>query len=220
MALDRFLWPERDHVTVGELSEWFPRYLYLPRVKDRETIVEAVRDGGSVLITDDTFATAEDYDEASGRYLGLRLGEGGPSAIDNHTCLVKVDVARKQMEEDTKGTPGPGADPGTGPGAEPGAGPGEGPGAAAGEGPGAVSVPTKPTAFVGSVKINGGRVGRDAARIADEVLAHLAALPGAEVNVTLEVQVRVSQGVGDDVVRIVSENANALNFDHASFERE
>ena len=24
MTLDRFLWTERDHVTVGELAEWFP----------------------------------------------------------------------------------------------------------------------------------------------------------------------------------------------------
>ena len=74
MALDRFLWSERDHVTVGELTEWFPRYLYLPRLKDRETILEAVRDGASVLLIEDTFATAEDYDEAAGRYLGLRVG--------------------------------------------------------------------------------------------------------------------------------------------------
>ena len=97
LAPDRFLWSERDHVTVGELSEWFPRYLYLPRLKDRETILEAVRDGASVLLIEDTFATAEDYDDATGRYLGLRVGGGAPSAIDNRTCLVKVDVARKQV---------------------------------------------------------------------------------------------------------------------------
>ena len=78
----------------------------------------------------------------------------------------------------------------------------------------------RPTTFVGSVKIDGARVGRDAARIADEVLAHLAALPGAEMDVTLEVHARVAQGIADDVVRTVSENANALRFDHASFERE
>jgi hypothetical protein len=47
---------------------------------------------------------------------------------------------------------------------------------------------------------------------------YLAALPGAEVDVTLEVHVRVPQGVEDDVVRVVSENAAALKFDHASFE--
>ena len=70
------------------------------------------------------------------------------------------------------------------------------------------------------MKLNGARVGRDAGCIADEMIAHLAALPGATVNVTLEVHVRVGGGVEEDIVRTVSENATALKFDHASFERE
>ena len=40
------------------------------------------------------------------------------------------------------------------------------------------------------------------------------------MSATLEVHVRVPEGVKQDVVRIVSENANALKFEHASFERE
>ena len=80
-------------------------------------------------------------------------------------------------------------------------------------------VHAKPTAFVGSVKL-GQVVGRDAARIADEVIAHLAALPGAEVKVSLEIRVRVPQGVSEKVVRDVSENATTLKFDHASFEKD
>ncbi len=50
------------------------------------------------------------------------------------------------------------------------------------------------------------------------MLAHLAALPGSKVDVTLEIHVEVPDGVEDDVVRIVSENATALKFDHAGFE--
>lgn len=42
----------------------------------------------------------------------------------------------------------------------------------------------------------------------------------AEVEVTLEVHVQVGEGVEEDVVRIVSENAMALKFDHASFEAD
>lgn len=45
-------------------------------------------------------------------------------------------------------------------------------------------------------------------------------VPGATAAVTLEVQVRVREGVEEDVVRTVSENATALKFDHASFEKE
>ena len=209
MTLDRFLWSEGDHVTVGELTEWCPRYLYLPRLRDRETIIEAVREGASVLLIQDTFATAEDYDEAAGRYLGLRVGGGAPSAIDNRTCLVKMDVARKQVAEDTRKTGDDGttdADNGTDTGGDD-----------ADNGADRKKERTKPTAFVGSVRL-GQVVGRDAARVADEVIAHLAALPGADVEVSLEITVRTPQGVSEEVVRIVSENANALKFDHASFE--
>lgn len=45
-------------------------------------------------------------------------------------------------------------------------------------------------------------------------------LPGATVDVTLEVHVRVGEGGSEDVIRIVSENATALKFDHASFEKD
>jgi len=40
------------------------------------------------------------------------------------------------------------------------------------------------------------------------------------LNVTLEVQVEVRDGVSEDVVRTVSENANALKFDQAAFEKD
>ncbi len=98
MTLDKYLWKERDHVTLKELAEWFPRYLYLPRIRDREVLVAAIQDGGKTLTVGDTFATAEAYDEASKRYLGLRIGGGAPSVIGSATCVVKPDVARKQRD--------------------------------------------------------------------------------------------------------------------------
>ena len=61
---------------------------------------------------------------------------------------------------------------------------------------------------------------RSPSRIADQVIAHLVALPGATVEAILEVQVKVSDGVEDDVVRAVTENATALKFDPASFVKD
>jgi hypothetical protein len=56
---------------------------------------------------------------------------------------------------------------------------------------GPVGAPTSPAAqlkrFHGSVTLDPTRVGRDASRIADEVIAHLSGLVGAKVTVTLEV---------------------------------
>jgi hypothetical protein len=177
-----------------------------------------MQDGAFALITDDTFATAEAYDEDQGRYLGLKVGGGGPSAPDNNTCIVKVDVGRRQQEEDAKQGPIPPVGPAPHP-----QGGGEPPGPVEPVGPEPTPppvTPTKPSIFVGSVKLSGARVGRDAGRIADEVLSHLTALSGAQASVTMEIEIKVPNGVDDDIVRIVSENANSLKFTHASFEKE
>jgi hypothetical protein len=74
--------------------------------------------------------------------------------------------------------------------------------------------------FIGSVRLDGARLGRDAGRVAEEVLQHLSTLPGAEVEVRLEVMVRVPCGVPDDVIRTVNENARTLRFETAAFEAE
>jgi hypothetical protein len=63
-------------------------------------------------------------------------------------------------------------------------------------------------------------VGRDAGRIADEVIAHLAGLVGSRVKVTLEVEAEVPSGVPDAVVRTVTENSRTLKFTSQGFEAE
>ncbi len=64
------------------------------------------------------------------------------------------------------------------------------------------------------------RVGRDASRIAEELIAHLTALPGSEVKVTLDVQASLPSGAPDHVVRTVTENARTLKFEDQGFETE
>jgi hypothetical protein len=61
-------------------------------------------------------------------------------------------------------------------------------------------------------------VGRDAGRIADEVISHLAGLVGADVNVTLEISASVQSGIPEKVVRTVTENCRTLKFGSQGFE--
>jgi hypothetical protein len=63
-------------------------------------------------------------------------------------------------------------------------------------------------------------VGRDAGRIADEVIAHLAGLVGSRVKMTLEVDAEVPSGVPDAVVRTVTENSRTLKLTSQGFEVE
>jgi len=77
-----------------------------------------------------------------------------------------------------------------------------------------------PRRFYGSVQLDPARVGRDASRIADEVIAHLAGQVGADVTVTLEIAVSLPGGASDQVVRTVTENSRTLKFTSHEFESE
>ncbi|MDY0169652.1 MAG: hypothetical protein RBS80_24125, partial [Thermoguttaceae bacterium] len=74
--------------------------------------------------------------------------------------------------------------------------------------------------FHGTATLDGARVGRDASRIADEVISHLSGLIGAKVTVTLEVQAEIPSGAPDHVVRTVTENCRTLKFTSQGFEEE
>ncbi len=211
--LDKYLWTERDHVNVTQLGEWFARYMYLPRVTNRGALEGAVQDGASVLTAEDTFAVAAAYDDAKKRYSGLRVGEGQLAVIDRSTLIVKTEVARAQRERE-KGASWPPGRHGSGEMGKVDA-PAPNEGSAIAVGP---KLP--PNVFIGSVKVDGERVVKETGRVVMEVLEHLSVLPSAEVQVTLEFRVSVPDGVKDDVVRTVSENAKTLKFQTFSFERE
>ena len=54
--------------------------------------------------------------------------------------------------------------------------------------------------------------------IAEEVIAHLAGLVGADVTVSLDIAADVPEGVPENVVRTVSENSRTLKFQSHGFE--
>ena len=109
MDLDKVpLW-RGDHVAIRQLVEDFGRYLYLPRVRDPEVLLGAIRGGFSLLTWEkDSFAYAESYDEGAGRYRGLR---GGQQVLvvdaDSPGLLVKSEIARKQLDAETRPEPTP-----------------------------------------------------------------------------------------------------------------
>lgn len=222
MELDRIpLWRDDRDVALKQLAEHFARYLYLPRLKNSTVLVGAIRDGISLLTWEqDGFAFADSFDEAAGRYRGLRGGQlVGVEDADSPGLLVKPTVARKQLDAE-KTQPASGGASGVGPlGTAAADGGGTAPSGIAG------TAPTKPAAvqpkrFHGTVTLDTTRVGRDASRIADEVIAHLAGLIGANVTVTLEVDAKVPSGAPDNVVRTVTENCRTLKFTSQGFEKE
>ncbi|MBM3465143.1 MAG: ATP-binding protein, partial [Armatimonadetes bacterium] len=214
-----------NHVAIKQVVDDFARYLYLPRIAGSEVLVQAIRDGIALLTwRADTFAYAESHDESAGRYPGLRGGQVVSLSSDSTGVLVKPDVARRQMDAEA-----PAAAAANGASTEAGAGAGPpgtdgastGAAGAAGAPCGAAGPPkAAPRRFYGTVKLDPARVGRDASRIADEVIAHLAGQVGAEVTVTLEIEARLPNGASEQIVRVVTENGRTLKFDSQGFEKE
>ena len=218
MELDRVpLWGG-NHVEIRQLADHFARYLYLPRLAGPEVLIRAIQDGlGLLLWTDESFAYADSFDEATSRYRGLRCGREVPlldPASDG--LLVKPEVAiTQQNAEPAAAATGAGVAETVPTGSA-------GSHAAEGTSPGLTPTPPEQKArrFHGSVSLDATRVGRDASQIADEVIAHLAGLVGAKVTVTLEIEAEIPSGAPDHVVRTVTENSRTLKFSSQGFERE
>ena len=211
MELDRVpLW-RGDHVAIKQLVDDFGRYLYLPRLKDPAVLVEAIRDGlGLLNWPQDSFAYADSCDESANRYRGLKCGQNVAISDSDTGLLVRPEVARKQREAESRPSPTPDPDvtppePGPDPGPEPGPKP---------------PIQVAPKRYHGSVDLDPTRVGRDASRIADEVIAHLNGLVGSTVRVTLEIEADIPSGAPDNVVRTVTENSRTLKFTSQGFEKE
>ena len=199
-----------DHVPVRTLVQDFAQQLYLPRVTRPSVVAKALNSGVAFLTWQmDTFAYAESFDERSGRYLGLRTGELVALEPVNPGLIVKPDVAQRQREVDV-----PPPTPVVGPVDPPGPGPGPDP-------PQPVPAPTLHRRYHGTVHLDPTRVGRDASQIAEEVVAHLVGLAGADVTVTIEIDANLPDGASEQVVRIVTENGRTLKFEAGSgFERD
>jgi hypothetical protein len=220
MELDRVpLW-RGDHVAIRQLAEDFACYLYLPRLKDSSVLIGAIRDGLPLLTWDqDAFAYADSFDEEAQRYRGLRCGTI-VSVVDSDAAglLVRPEVVRRQLDAERAQSRAdePPADPVSGADGARLAGPGADPAEVSAVDPAAL----RPTRFHGTVVLEPTRVGRDAGRIAEEVIAHLSGLVGAMVTVTLEVEAEIPTGAPDHVVRTVTENSRTLKFTSQGFELE
>jgi hypothetical protein len=222
--LDRVpLW-NSTHVGIKQLADYMARYLYLPRLRDEQVLVGAIQEGVASLVwQDETFAYAEGYDEARQRYQGLKCGAQIRVIIDDRSLLVKPSAAIAQLDSDRQAAEneqqrarpiGQGENGSSGPA-------GGGPKAVVPPGGAQAALePPKLSRFHASVQVDPQRLGRDASRIAEEVVQHLTTMLGAEVEIALEIQARLPEGASDKLVRDVTENCRTLKFTDYGFEEE
>ena len=201
-----------NHVALRQLLEDFARYLYLPRLRNAATLMDAVSDGLRLLTwSTDTFAYAEDFNAAENRYLGLRSGQ--QVSLDAEApigLLVKPEIALEQMRREA----------GAAPAATPTGTAAPSPTGVATTTPAEPSAPTRPKRFFGTLRLEPARVGRDAGRAAEEVILHLTGLPEASPEIVLEIQIRVPGGIPEATMRTIIENCRTLKFESFDFESE
>ncbi|URD48439.1 Swt1 family HEPN domain-containing protein [Chroococcidiopsis sp. CCNUC1] len=229
-ALDPYLWRDVNHLDLKKLWKYLAYYLYLPRLRDEKVLLAAVETGVAELLWNENFAYATGWDESKGRYLGLTAGKHINASLSSQCLIVKPEIAQRQFEADraaiaTTQIPQPndlesgeqrnkGVEGQTSREVEEKTGTYD---------PSSVTTPAPtvlPKRFYGSIKLDALRLRRDAGLIADEVIQHFASLVGAEVEITLEVQASIPNGVPDNVARAVTENCRVLKFTTQEFEHE
>lgn len=228
-ALDPYLWRDVNHLDTKKLWEYLANYLYLPRLRDEKVLFSAVELGVQELLLEDNFAYATGWDETKQRYLGLKRCEAINVTLSSQSFIVKPEAAQHQFDDEEKAaaskslitinrvidksgvyktdntkistTNNPISPI-----------------------PEIITVPEPenkaPTRFYGSVKLEALRLQRDIGEIADEVIQHFTSLVGAEVEITLELQVNAPDGVPENVIRTVTENCRVLKFTSQEFEQE
>src|SRR6202035_241967 len=88
-----------NHVGVKQLVDDFAKYLYLPRVKNAQVILDSIEDGASRLTWEqETFAYADYYDSTADRYAGIAVGRRPAVQSNANSVVVKPEVAAAQIE--------------------------------------------------------------------------------------------------------------------------
>jgi predicted AAA+ superfamily ATPase len=195
---------EDGHTTVNELWGAFSRYLYLPRLRDLQVLLETVRAGANTTTWEaEGFGIADSYEAERRRYLGLTV-RGIHAAVTGTTLIVRPAEASRQAAEDgaaisTVDEVGAGDESG---------------------GLGGETELGKLRRFYGSVHLDPGSLSRDFGRVSQEVVSHLSGLVDARVEISIEVRAELDEGFPDEVIRTVTQNARTLKFESQGFEPE
>lgn len=204
-----------DKPTIGAMTFWEDtlRYLYLPRLKSRSVLEQAIIKGAA---SRDFFGTA--YGQTEGKFDGFKLGDANVQ-LDNTLLLIESETA-KQYEADLEAPPAPSDEPEDSGGVIPPYTPK--PPIIIPEPPKGVGHPPAPPAkahtFIGTVEVNAATAKLRLVQIAEEIISLLMSDAQASVTVTLEISADFPNGVADPIKRAVSENATSLGFKNKSWE--
>jgi hypothetical protein len=208
--------PEKSAVGAMLFWEDTQRYLYLPRLKDRTVLAQAIVKGAA---TKDFFGTA--YGQTADGFEGFKFGDANiqlddtllliePEAAKTHEAALAAKAAAAATVAPSGSGPTPTGTPVPLPPTT---------GGTAPAGTGATPAPQpKAKAFYGSAEVNASTAKMRLVQIAEEIIAVLASDPNATVKVSVEISAEYPHGASDQIKRAVSENAGSLNFNTKTWE--
>jgi len=198
---------DKPAVKAADFWEDTLRYLYLPRLKDRDVIAQAIVNGAG---TRDFFGTA--YGEHDGKFDGFKLGDANVQ-FDDTLLLIEPDTANAYeaanrvavsavilVPSSNTPTPEPSGMP------------------LAPHSSTSAPLAARVKSFHGSAAVAPAAAKMRLVQIAEEVIAVLAADPNAEVKLRIEIEATFPNGAQDQTKRAVSENAKTLGFGTAEWE--
>ena len=203
---------DRPTVKAADFWEDTLRYLYLPRLKERGVIAQAIVKGSA---TRDFFGTA--YGEHEGKFDGFKFGDSNVQ-FDDTLLLIEPEAANAyEAANQPAPTPGP-TQPGPVPTGPTSPGPISPAPAPPGPTPPGPTPAPKAKSFHGSATVAPAAAKMRLVQIAEEIIATLAADPNAEVKVRIEIEASFANGAQDQTKRAISENAKTLGFGTAEWE--
>lgn len=205
--LQKYIWNGKDHLLLKDLWEYMNRYTYLPRLKNQAVLTKAIQAAVSGMIPG-PFAYAEQWNEETGKYVGLLIESASNAliVIDSHSIIVKPDVAEKYRPAPVKDSPPNAGEPTAGE---------DGivkPPSTNGSGDSNAEETKNPTRFVGTVSISPERPAREIHQIVEAIIEQLTTIPGSDVSITMEIDAEVPGGLDRAKVRTLMENATTLGF--------
>jgi len=210
----------KGSIRVGDLWGYYTKHPYLPRLRDKAVLTEAMAEVMTDIAWQQTgFALASGYDSATGDFSGLAIPyEDSFGTITDDTYLVAPTVAQAQRQREQQAAEATQTKEGDTP-------------------PTSTSTtwkqvedrdPAPKAQVVKRAKYRGrfevdpsepDAMGEKVKQAVEEVLRHIAAAEFAEnVEIVLDVRAENSVGFSESVARTVKENSRVLGFDVSQFE--
>ena len=194
-------------VSIKAMAFWEDtlRYLYLPRLKNRDVLAHAIQAGAK---SRDFFGIA--YGQSGEKFDGFQFGKAGIQ-FDDTLLLIKPEAAQAYEESQRR--------PGEPPVTKPTVGGDDHKSPVTLDDSGAPTAPQmKMRSFHGVAEVPSATAKIRLVQLADEIVSLLSSDPNASVRISVEIAAQFPDGATEQVKRAVSENANSLGLKSAEWE--